>query len=91
MELIEELWVRILLVALLIFIVNVPFGILRSKVKKFSFRWFLYIHLPIPLVVLFRIKFDIGFAFYTYPIMIGAFFLGQLFGRKATMLSWRKS
>lgn len=83
----DIIWVRILFVALLIFIVNIPFGALRSKVKKFSFLWFLYIHLPVPLVILFRMKFDIGFAFYTYPILLGAFFLGQLFGRKK-VINW---
>ena len=25
---------------------------------------------------------EIGFAFYTYPILVGAFFLGQLIGAK---------
>lgn len=74
--------VRFIVVSLVVFFVNIPFGILRSREKKFSFKWFLYIHLPIPLVVLARIYSDIGFAFYTYPVLIGAFFLGQFVGRK---------
>ncbi|MGQ7870104.1 hypothetical protein [Sunxiuqinia sp. sy24] len=71
----------IVLVALAVFVLNIPFGYLRSKHKKFSFMWWLYIHIPVPFVVLLRIYSDIGFAFYTYPILIGAFFAGQLIGR----------
>ncbi|WP_299579451.1 hypothetical protein [uncultured Sunxiuqinia sp.] len=71
----------IVLVALCVFILNIPFGYLRSKHKKFSLMWWLYIHIPVPFVILLRIYSDIGFAFYTYPILVGAFFAGQLTGR----------
>ena len=74
--------IRLIIVALIVFLVNIPFGMLRSREKRFSLKWFLYIHLPIPLVVLARIYGDIGFTFYTYPVLIGAFFLGQFVGRK---------
>lgn len=68
------------LAALLVFILNLPFGYWRANTKKFSLFWFLAIHLPIPLVVLIRIKSNIGFVWYSYPIMVGAFFLGQRVG-----------
>lgn len=71
----------VVLVALCVFILNVPFGYLRSRHKKFSLMWWLYIHIPVPFVILLRIYSDIGFAFYTYPILVGAFFGGQLVGR----------
>ncbi len=71
----------IVFVALLVFLINIPFGYLRSKHKKFSLMWWLYIHIPVPIVILLRILSDIGFAFYTYPILVGAFFAGQLIGR----------
>lgn len=73
---------KVALVALLVFLINLPFGALRGREIKYSFKWFLFIHLPIPFVVLLRIYSDIGFALYTYPILIGAFFSGQLIGRK---------
>ena len=73
---------KLFILALLVFIINLPFGFLRGGVKKFSFKWFLYIHLPIPLIILLRIYSDIGFAFYTYPVFIAAFFLGQLVGSR---------
>lgn len=78
---------KVVLVALLVFLINLPFGALRGREKKDSFKWFLYIHLPIPLVVLLRIYSDIGFALYTYPVLIGAFFSGQMLGRKYIRLS----
>lgn len=77
----EHVW-RIIIVAGIIFFINLPFGALRANVKKYSIKWFLYIHLPIPVVVFLRIYSEIGFAFYTYPILLGAFFTGQLLGKK---------
>lgn len=73
---------KIALVALIIFLLNLPFGALRGREKTYSLKWFLYIHLPIPLIILLRIYSDIGFALYTYPILIAAFFTGQAVGRK---------
>ena len=70
------------IVALATFLVNLPFGALRAREKKYSLKWFLYIHLPIPIIVLMRHYSDIGFALYTYPILVGAFFAGQMTGRK---------
>lgn len=66
--------------AFLVFLLNIPFGYWRANTRKFSVPWFLAIHLPIPLVVLIRIQSHLGFAWYTYPIMVGAFFLGQRVG-----------
>ena len=65
-----------------VFLVNLPFGYWRAPTKKFSWKWFLFIHLPIPLVVLLRFVFELGFQFYTYPFLIAAFFLGQYSGGK---------
>lgn len=73
--------INLFLTALAVFILNLPFGYWRSKTKKFSFQWFLSIHIPIPFVVLLRIYSGIGFEFYTYPIIVGAFFLGQVLGK----------
>ena len=70
------------LATLSVFLVNLPFGYWRAPVKKFSWQWFLFIHLPIPLVVLLRFYFELGFQFYTYPFLVGAFFLGQFLGGK---------
>ncbi len=71
---------NLFLVALTVYIFNIPFGYWRENVKKFSLGWVLSIHLPIPFIVILRIYSGIGFHFVTYPVMIGAFFLGQLTG-----------
>jgi hypothetical protein len=42
----------------------------------------LAIHLPVPFVILARIFSNIGFEVYTYPVLIAAFFIGQLSGSK---------
>lgn len=78
----DYFFIKLLIVAIIVFIINIPFGFFRSKVRKFSFLWFLYIHLPVPLVIILRIYSDIGFAWYTYPILIAMFFSGQFVGRK---------
>lgn len=71
----------IFIVAISVFLINLPFGFWRSKVKKFSPQWFLAIHLPVPFIILLRIYSNVGFEFYTYPILIGSFFLGQFLGK----------
>jgi len=78
----------LLLAALIDFFLNIPFGYWRANVKRFSLQWFLSIHIPIPFVILTRMYTGIGFEFITYPIMISAFFLGQLAGLK--FYSYRK-
>lgn len=77
---------KILLLALTVLIINLPFGFLRGHHKKFSFMWWVYVHIPVPFVIAIRIFSHIGFAFYTYPILVGAFFSGQFIGKKYALL-----
>lgn len=69
-----------IVVAFVVFVINLPFGYWRANVKRRSFQWFAAIHIPIPFVVALRILSDIGFAPESYPIMIGAFIAGQYLG-----------
>lgn len=71
---------QLALVSVAVLLVNIPFGAWRESVKKFSFKWFLAVHLPVPLVILLRIYGEIGFAFYTYIFLVTAFFGGQKLG-----------
>ncbi len=73
---------KITLVAIAVLLLNLPFGYWRSKVKKFSLQWFLAIHIPVPFVILLRIYSNIGFEIYTYPVLVGSFFLGQFIGAR---------
>lgn len=67
-------------VAAIVFLVNLPFGFWRATVPKFSRQWILAIHLPVPIVIALRIFSGLGWAFITFPVLIGAFFLGQFLG-----------
>jgi Kef-type K+ transport system membrane component KefB len=68
------------IVALLVLLVNLPFGYWRASVPTRSRQWFLAIHLPIPFVIALRIASDIGFELWTYPLIVGAFAAGQALG-----------
>ena len=73
-------------VALLVFLLNLPFGYWRASVRKLSRQWFLAIHLPVPLVVVLRIYSGLGWEPISFPVLIGAFFLGQFVGGKVRHL-----
>jgi hypothetical protein len=70
------------ILALFIFtlLINLPFGYFRSKTKKYSLLWFLYIHVPIPLIFVARIFSNIEFRY--IPIFILAALAGQIVGGK---------
>jgi len=75
-------------VAILVFLLNIPFGYWRANVGKLSRQWFLAVHIPVPFVIALRIASGLGWAFYTFPVLVGAFFLGQLAG--GLLLKWWK-
>ncbi|MBA3061328.1 MAG: hypothetical protein FP832_06750 [Nitrospirae bacterium] len=62
----------------LTFMLNMPFGYLRGKTKRFSLKWFLYIHLPIPFVLLARILSNIDMTY--IPLLVLASVIGQVWG-----------
>ncbi|MEW6128650.1 MAG: hypothetical protein AB1757_16545 [Acidobacteriota bacterium] len=70
------------LVALSVCLFNIPFGYWRESVRKFSLQWILAIHLPVPLVIALRIFSGLGWRLITFPVLIGAYFLGQFIGGK---------
>jgi hypothetical protein len=70
------------MVAVGVFVVNLPFGFWRAGVRKLSLPWFVAVHAPVPVVVLMRLASGLGFQLATFPVMVGAFFAGQLAGGK---------
>lgn len=60
------------------FIMNLPLGYLRQGAKKFSFNWFLYIHLSIPFIILIRVS--MGISYWYIPLSLGSAVAGQLAG-----------
>lgn len=67
-------------IAVIVFLINLPFGYWRNRSRKFSLPWILAVHVPVPGVVMLRIYSGLGWQFITFPILIGAFFLGQFCG-----------
>ncbi len=61
--------------------VNVPLGYLRSRCRKLSWPWFVYVHLSIPLIATCRIL--SGIRFTAIPLLVCAAVAGQLLGARA--------
>lgn len=59
-------------------LLNIPFGYMRSKSKKFSIQWILYIHLPVPLII--YLRYMAGISYYFIPLMLAAAVFGQFTG-----------
>ena len=59
-------------------IVNIPLGYLRQAVEKFSFAWYFYVHISIPLIIYLRIK--SGYSWKFIPLTIGGAVIGQIIG-----------
>ncbi|MCP4573532.1 MAG: hypothetical protein GY838_14335 [bacterium] len=76
----ESMVVRMALVAVGVYILNVPFGYWREDQRKFSLLWFVFIHASIPGVIALRIVSGLGFSMHSYPILLAAYFLGQFTG-----------
>lgn len=73
------IWIIALVAVILL---NIPFGYWRATVKKLSWQWFLSVHLPVPFIILLRLRLGLGWEWTTYPILVGAYFLGQFLGGK---------
>lgn len=61
-------------------LVNIPLGYLRQAVPKFSFAWYFYIHISIPLIIYLRIK--SGYSWKIIPFTIGGAVIGQIVGAR---------
>jgi hypothetical protein len=57
---------------------NLPFGFLRAKTIRYSLKWFLYIHLPIPFIYLLRQLLLLKAI--VIPVLLAAAVTGQVFG-----------
>lgn len=63
---------------ILSFIISIPCGYLRQSYVKYSFMWFLLIHLPIPFIVLLRL--EAGISWHFIPLTLGGSIAGQIVG-----------
>ena len=67
-------------ISALALVLNLFFGYFRGKQKRFSFKWFLYIHLPIPLVAFARVFTNLDYRY--IPIFLFAAVVGQIIGAR---------
>ncbi len=58
--------------------INIPLGFLRQNYEKFSFGWYFYIHISIPLIIYLRIK--SGYSWKFIPLTLGGAVVGQILG-----------
>lgn len=70
----------ILLLGVIIFAfaVNIPLGYLRQNYEKFSFGWYFYVHISIPVIIYLRVK--AGFSWHYIPLTLAGAFAGQFLG-----------
>jgi len=66
-----------------IFLLNLPFGFWRAGTTKFSRNWFLAVHVPVPLVIGFRLLAGVGWRLRLLPFFVGVYFAGQFLGGRA--------
>ncbi len=71
---------KVALLSLFAFLINLPFGYLRSRSRRYSLRWFLYIHVPIVFIIAARLISHVDYIF--IPVFMAATVAGQLFGGK---------
>jgi len=71
-------WALLALVVALAIAINLPFGAWRTTTRKFSWQWFLSIHLPIPAI--FVIRRAAGFGWDYVPVMVACAVTGQILG-----------
>lgn len=63
-------------------VISIPCGYIRQNYPKYSFMWFLLIHLPIPFIVLLRLK--TGLSWHYIPLTLAGSIAGQIIGGAAS-------
>jgi hypothetical protein len=79
---------RLLAAAAIVTALNLPFGFWRAGVRRFSPRWIIAVHAPVPLVVAVRLLSGLGWQLITFPVLIAAFFTGQFVGGRLRRRRW---
>ncbi len=69
-----------LILIVIVFLINLPFGYMRSKTTKFSRQWIMAIHIPVPFVFLLR-TFS-GLNWTIIPLLVLSDIAGQMVGGK---------
>lgn len=72
--------IHVALLFALTVLINLPFGYFRKRAKRYSFKWFLYIHIPIPFIFFARVLSHLDFRY--IPLFVVAAVIGQLWGAR---------
>lgn len=67
-------------IVILTFVLNLFFGYFRGRSRKYSFKWFLYIHLPIPVIIIARLASNLDYRY--IPLFLVAAVAGQMLGAR---------
>lgn len=73
-----DFWIFLPSLFLLPAIINLPLGYLRQNYDRFTFGWFFYTHLSIPVIIYLRAKTGFGAEF--FPLTLVGAVAGQLLG-----------
>jgi len=65
---------------LIVFLINLPFGYVRSNAAKFSRQWMMAVHVPVPFVFLLRILSGLNWT--AIPLLVLSDIAGQIAGGK---------
>lgn len=65
---------------LIVFLINLPFGYMRSRAARFSRQWMMAIHIPVPFVFLLRVFSGLNWT--VIPMLMLSDIAGQLVGGK---------
>ncbi|PWB49998.1 MAG: hypothetical protein C3F06_12910 [Candidatus Methanoperedenaceae archaeon] len=65
---------------LIVFLINIPFGYIRSNAEKFSRKWMMAVHIPVPFVFLLRIFSGLNWT--VIPLLVLSDVAGQIAGGK---------
>ena len=60
------------------FFINLPLGYLRQNYEKFTFGWYFYVHVSIPVIIYLRVK--AGYSWKLIPLTLGGAVAGQMVG-----------
>jgi phosphatidylserine synthase len=66
---------------------NIPLGYLREGARRFSLRWFVFIHLSIPFIIALRVV--NGVSWRVIPLTLALALTGQWLGGRARRRRWR--
>ena len=70
--------IRALIVAAATFLLNLPFGVWRAGLRKFSFLWVVAIHFPVLFIIPLRRMLDVNHGW--IPLFITVAVGGQILG-----------